>query len=449
VPQRRGVLAARHISKSYGEVVVLDELSLVLAPGSRVGVVGPNGIGKSTLLRVLAGIEAPDMGRVSREPDALTIGYLAQGVREGPGSPGQQARAAIEQLWSGQPDVVLLDEPTNDLDLAGLRRLDELVRAHRGSLLAASHDRVFLEQMDAILELEAETRRVRSYRGGYSTFDAERRRAAERHERAYGNFAAERERVETHARRLAQWQQRGYGQGRKKKKGRDLAKTIERRRDRLREVDRPWSPWRLALALDQTHRGGDVAVALDAAVVRRGEFVLGPLDLEVRNGERVAVLGANGTGKSTLVKMLLGELPLEAGRRRVGPSTVLASLPQGAGPFCTELSLLEAFLSRSELPVQQARSLLAKFNLPAESVRRPASSLSPGERSRAMLALLAATGANALILDEPTNNLDIEAIEQLEQALGDYEGAVVLVTHDRRFLQELAATRTIELTRPA
>ena len=157
------------------------------------------------------------------------------------------------------------------------------------------------------------------------------------------------------------------------------------------------------------------------------------------------MFGRNGAGKTTLLQALLGDLPLAAGRRWVGPGVVLGDLPQGEGPFSGASSLLDVFLEESRLETGAARTLLAKFALGADDVNRPGRSLSPGERSRATLALLAARGVNALVLDEPTNHLDLEAVEQLESALEDYDGTVALVTHDRRFLDAFRATRTIEL----
>jgi ATPase subunit of ABC transporter with duplicated ATPase domains len=188
-----------------------------------------------------------------------------------------------------------------------------------------------------------------------------------------------------------------------------------------------------------------VVARLSEAVVERGGFRVGPVDLELRHGDRLAVLGRNGAGKTTLLQALLGELPLSSGERRLGPGTVLGELPQGAGPFAGEERLLDRFAAESGLAAGEVRSLLATFALGADDVLRPGRSLSPGERSRAAIALLAARGVNALVLDEPTNNLDLEAIEQLELALESYEGAAVLVSHDRRFLDAFGATRTLEL----
>jgi ATPase subunit of ABC transporter with duplicated ATPase domains len=440
-----GTLAARTIGKSYGETVVLDGLSLSVTPSSRVGVVGPNGIGKSTLLRLLAGVEEPDSGSVSREPPGLSVAYLVQ-ERSAEGlSGGEGARQNLEAILAADADVLLLDEPTNDLDFAGLELLERFLASHRGGVVAVSHDRAFLERMTSIVELEAETRRVHVYAGGWSEFAAKREAARERHESAYAGYVSERGRLEEQARRMRQWEERGYGQGRKKKKTKDVKKAAAKKLGRLERVEKPWTPWQLRLSLAPASRGGDVVARLTQAVVERDGFRVGPVDLELRHGDRLALLGRNGAGKTTVLKALLGELPLTSGERQLGPGTVLGELPQGVGPFAGDERLLDRFVAESGLAAGEARSLLATFALGADDVLRPGRSLSPGERSRAAIALLSARGVNALVLDEPTNNLDLEAIEQLELALQGYEGAAVLVSHDRRFLEAFGATQTLEL----
>jgi ATPase subunit of ABC transporter with duplicated ATPase domains len=441
----RGTLAARTITKSFGETVVLDGLSLSVTPSSRIGVVGPNGIGKSTLLRVLAGLEEPDSGFVSREPPDLTVAYLVQEREVETLSGGEASRRNLEAILAADADVLLLDEPTNDLDFAALELLERFVDSHHGGIVAVSHDRAFLERMTSIVEFEAETREVRVFAGGWSEYVEQRAAGRERHESAYAGYRSERERLEEQARRMRRWEERGYGQGRKKKKSKDVKKAAAKKLGRLEQVDKPWTPWQLRLELAPQQRGGDVVTRLSGAVVERGSFRVGPIDLELRHGDRLALLGRNGAGKTTLLKALLGELPLVAGERRLGPGTVLGELPQGPGPFADKKRLLHRFAELSGVPTNEARALLATFALGADDVLRPGRSLSPGERSRAAIALLAARGVNALVLDEPTNNLDLEAIEQLELALESFEGAAVLVTHDRRFLEAFSATQTLEL----
>jgi ATPase subunit of ABC transporter with duplicated ATPase domains len=441
----RGTLVARNIAKSYGDTVVLDRLSLTVTPSSRVGVVGPNGIGKSTLLRVLAGLEKPDSGTIKREPPDLSVAYLAQQLDMAGLSGGEAARRKLEAILTADADVLLLDEPTNDLDFAALQSLEHFVQKHRGGLVVVSHDRAFMEGMTSIVEFEAETRSVREYTGGWSQFTQQRAAARARQESAYADYRVGRERIEEQVRRMRQWEERGYGQGRKKKKTKDVKKAGEKKLARLERVEKPWTPWRLQLTLAPKHRGGDVVARLERAIIARDGFRLGPISLELRQGDRLALLGRNGVGKTTLLKALLGELPLASGRRWVGPSVVLGELPQGEGQFGGSQRLLDSFVDLAGLTVDDARSLLAKFALGAGDVLRPGRSLSPGERSRAAIALLAARHVNALVLDEPTNSLDLEAIEQLEFALEDFQGALVLVTHDRRFLDAFGATQTIEL----
>ena len=439
-----GSLVAAGISKSYGAEVVLADVGLVVPPRARIGLVGPNGAGKSTLLRLLAGLEEPDAGRIRRTPPALTAGYLAQerdptATRSG----GQEARAALAGVLRVGFDVLLLDEPTNDLDFAGLARLERLLASHPGSVVVVSHDRAFLDRtVTRIVELDEWTRGTREYSGGWSDYEAERERRRERHYRRWEASVAERRRIEEQARRMAEWERRGYGQGRKKKKSKDVKRTYGAKLARVETVEKPYEPWELHLALAPAARGSDVVVRLEAAVVERGSFRLGPLDLEVGWGDRLAIAGSNGSGKTTLLEALLGHLPLTAGSRWLGPGVVLGELEQDRAALTGPRTLLDVFGDFGE---ETARTLLAKFGLGADDVLRAASSLSPGERTRAGLALLTARGVNCLVLDEPTNHLDVEAIEELERALAGYDGTVILVTHDRRFLEAFAPGRTIEL----
>src|SRR5215510_1638691 len=263
----RGTLAAHTITKSYRDTVVLDGLSLSVTPASRIGVVGPNGIGKSTLLRVLAGLEEPDAGRVSREPPGLEVAYLVQERAVDGLSGGEAARRNLEAILTADADVLLLDEPTNDLDFAALELLERFVDRHRGGVVAVSHDRAFLERMTSIVEFEAETRRVRVYSGGWSEFVAQRSAGRHRHEAAYAGYVSERARLEEQARRMRQWEERGYGQGRRKKKTKDIKKASAKKLGQLEQVEKPWTPWQLQLSFSRAQRGGNLVARLSGAVV--------------------------------------------------------------------------------------------------------------------------------------------------------------------------------------
>jgi ATPase subunit of ABC transporter with duplicated ATPase domains len=222
-------------------------------------------------------------------------------------------------------------------------------------------------------------------------------------------------------------------------------RQAERLLSRTELPDEPFEPWRLRLKLRAGERPSDLVLALTGAVARRGSFVLGPIDLDLVPGERLSVVGPNGVGKSTLLRMLLGEVPLAEGTRTVGRRTVMGAIDQERDAYGGEASVLVELTSRAGLPAVDARTLLAKFGLGSDHIGRPCSSLSPGERTRAHLAELQARGVNLLVLDEPTNHLDIEAAEELETALAAYDGTLVLVSHDRRFLERVAPTRELDL----
>jgi ATPase subunit of ABC transporter with duplicated ATPase domains len=469
-----GTLAATHITKSYGADVVLDDVSVVVPPRARIGVVGPNGSGKTTLLRVLAGLEPPDSGRVERRPRSLTVAYLPQedevgavdvpewrlrkaaarvGLAADPRRPveelsdGHLARANLAALLAAEPDVILLDEPTNNLDFEGLELLERFVAESPSALVIVSHDRAFLEQsVERIVEFEAETRKVREFAGSWDEYERLRGLARKREEDAYVRYVSERDRFTglLHERR-GQARAAGKVANRRGTQAlRSKVRAADRRLERLEKVDKPWQPWRLELELPST-RAGDVVVRLSGAVVERGDFRLGPIDLELRHGDRLALVGPNGSGKTTLLEALLGDLPLTRGDRHMGPGVRIGELEQRRSEFAGPESLIDTFCERTGLPAGEARTLLAKFALGADDVLRPSASLSPGERTRAGLALLSAQRVNALVLDEPTNHLDLEAIEELEAALDDYEGTIVLVTHDRRLLERFEPRQTLKL----
>ncbi|EWM67346.1 MULTISPECIES: ABC-F family ATP-binding cassette domain-containing protein [unclassified Micromonospora] len=378
-------------------------------------------------------------------------------------SGGQAARAGLASLLLSRYDVFLLDEPTNDLDLAGLDRLERFVTGLRAGTVVVSHDREFLTRtVNRIVELDLHQRQVNHYGGGYAAY-LEEREVARRHAREeYEEFADTKAGLEARARTQRAWMEKGVKNARRKatdndKVGRKFraestekqaakAKQTARLIERLEEVEEPRKEWELRMEIAAAPRAGAVVASLRGAVVRRGGFTLGPVDLQIDWADRVAITGANGSGKSTLLAALLGRLPLDEGHAALGPGVVVGEVDQARGLFLGDQPLLDAFgAAVPDLAPADVRTLLAKFGLRADHVLRPAATLSPGERTRAALALLQGRGVNLLVLDEPTNHLDLAAIEQLESALASYPGTLLLVTHDRRMLDAVSVNRRLRV----
>jgi ATPase subunit of ABC transporter with duplicated ATPase domains len=309
------------------------------------------------------------------------------------------------------------------------------------------------------------------YDGGWQAFLDERGRARAHAEEDYRVYVDRRDSLRERADNQRRWAAKGVkaakrsGETDKFIRHRNIqasqhvaakARQTERAMARLSPVDKPWEGWDLQLTISDAGRSGDVVARLDGAVVELGGtdgsdegppgFRLGPVTIEVAWGDRLAIVGPNGSGKSTLLAALLGRVPLAAGHRWLGPGVVVGEISQGRELFDDARTLLDGFLAATGgTAVSEARSLLAKFGLGAEHVVRPAGSLSPRERTRATLAVLQGVGVNLLVLDEPTNHLDLPAIEQLEQAVSTFGGTLILVTHDRRLLENVGVTRTVEL----
>jgi ATPase subunit of ABC transporter with duplicated ATPase domains len=378
-------------------------------------------------------------------------------------SGGQAARAGLASLLLSRYDVILLDEPTNDLDLDGLARLEDFVQERRGGTVVVSHDREFLARtVTRVVELDLAQQQVTSYGGGYAGYLAERE-VARRHARGqYDEYAQTRAGLEERARTQRAWMEKGVRNARRKATDPDKntkafraetsekqaakARQTDRRIERLEVVAEPRKEWELRMEIAAAPRAGAIVAALRGAVVRRGPFTLGPVDLQVDWADRIAITGPNGSGKTTLLGALLGRIPLDEGHAALGPGVIVGEVDQARGLFLGGESLLDAFRSAApgQLP-EEARTLLAKFGLGAAHVLRPAGTLSPGERTRAVLALLQARGVNLLVLDEPTNHLDLPAIEQLEAALESYPGTLLLVTHDRRMLAAVTTSRHVSV----
>ncbi len=382
-------------------------------------------------------------------------------------SGGQAARAGLAALLLSRYDVLLLDEPTNDLDLDGLERLERSVRGLRSPAVIVSHDREFLARtVTRVVELDLAQQQVGVYDGGYDAYLAERE-VARRHAReAYEEYDDRVGALQDRAQMQRNWMAQGVRNARRKSSDNDKigrnkraetsekqaakARQTARMLERLDVVEEPRKEWELRMTIAAAPRSGTVVASATGAVVRRGAFVLGPVDARVDWADRVVLTGANGSGKTTLLGALLGRVPVDEGSAGLGAGVRVGEVEQARGLFLGPEPLVAAFgAAVPDLAGADVRTLLAKFGLTADHVARPAASLSPGERTRAALALLQAREVNLLVLDEPTNHLDLPAIEQLEQALDSFPGTVLLVTHDRRMLDTVRTTRrwTVEAGR--
>ncbi len=380
-------------------------------------------------------------------------------------SGGQAARVGLAALILSRFDIALLDEPTNDLDLDGLARLEDFVRELRGGVVLVSHDREFLARsVTRVLELDLAQNTTTVFGGGYDSY-LEEREVGRRHRREqYEEFAEKKADLVARARTQREWSSQGVRNAMRKSPDNDKirrraatessekqaqkVRQMESRIARLEEVAEPRKEWTLEFTIGTAPRSSSVVATLDEAVVRQGDFVLGPVSVQVAAGERIGITGPNGAGKSTLLRLLLGRRQPDEGRGSLGANVAVGEIDQARADFTGPGRLLERFEQRvPSWPTADVRTLLAKFGLRADHVDREVDELSPGERTRAGLALLQACGTNVLILDEPTNHLDLPAIEQLEQALESYDGALLLVTHDRRMLKNVRLDRSWQVDR--
>ena len=529
------MLAVSDLTVRYAGNLVLDRISFIVNRGQRVGLVGPNGVGKSTLLALLAGEINPDSGSVTLAPKSR-IGYLRQGFADLPGatlgnlldtqldgllasfaavhrateelaatqderalqsydgalsefdrhggygaidqivalldrlglsdlpfdtplthlSGGQKTRAGLAAILAAEPDLLLLDEPTNHLDLDALDWLSGFLADFRGAALLVSHDRSFLDQVvGTIFELDPTTPGLVSYTGGYSTYLATKRATQEALTAAHNRQRREIERVErdihavaAHAIATERTTQHDYIRGRAKKVAR-TAKVRERKLERFLDsselIARPARLWGLALDFgDAPESGRDVVVVDNVEVQLGGRRILHGIDLHLRSGERVALTGPNGGGKSTLLRAIAGEIPVSAGVIRLGPSAVLGRFAQEQETVALDQTVLDQTRAVASMSESEIRDFLHLFLFSGETVFRRAIDLSYGERARLALAKLALRGANFLLLDEPLNHLDLGSRERFEEALSSFSGSLLMVSHDRYAIDRIA-TRVLEL----
>ncbi|MCD6290718.1 MAG: ABC-F family ATP-binding cassette domain-containing protein, partial [Anaerolineae bacterium] len=508
------LLVASDLAKSYGALDVFDGVNVRIEHGDRIGLVGANGQGKTTLLKLLAGLEPPTGGTVTLAR-ALRIGYLpqnppqadnrtlyeslldvfqplrAQGealralerrmeqthdktqleqllarygelqarfelaggyeyetrtrqVLSGLGfdrseydkplahlSGGQRTRALLARLLLEEPDLLLLDEPTNHLDLQAVEWLEETLVQWKGALVVVAHDRYFLDKVITRV-WEMNHGRVETYRGNYSQYVVQR---AERRE----HLRREWERQQAYIARTEDFVRR-YMAGQRSKEARGRLRRLERFK-REQAVERPLEERRIRLDITTKIRSGDLVLATRGLVVgyRPEDPLFRCPDLEIRRGDVVALIGPNGAGKTTFVRTILGEIPPLSGMIRLGASVKIGYLAQTRADLSPQQTVLDALLEVApRMTVEQARHFLARFLFTGDEVFQTIETLSGGQRSRVALARLSVRGANFLILDEPTNYLDLESQEILQEVLAEFPGTILLVTHDRYLVEALA-----------
>ena len=467
------------VSLAYGHVPLLDHADLVVEPGERIGLIGRNGTGKSTLLKLVEGRAAPDEGivwlapgarvaAVAQEPavadgrvfdevaaalaashpaddgwspehrveEILTRLRLPRDARVEELSGGLRKRVALASALVVEPDLLLLDEPTNHLDVEAIEWLEETIAAFRGAAIVVTHDRRFLDRV-ATRIAELDRGLLASYPGNFAAY-AERKAAELAHEatvaRKFDKVLAQEE----------AWIRKGVEARRTRNEGRvrrleQLRAERAARRDRLGSVD---------LVLDAGERSGKLVAELEHVTKRYGDKrVVEDYSDRIMRGDRIGVIGPNGSGKTTLLKLILGELEPDSGTVRLGSRLTVAYFDQFREALDEEATLAESISPGSDfLEIDGGRKhvigYLGDFLFPPERARAPVKSLSGGERNRLLLARLFSRPANVVVLDEPTNDLDIETLEMLEALLQDYQGTLFLVSHDRQFLDNVV-TQTI------
>lgn len=534
------MLTVHSISKSFGDQTILKDISFTLNSGERLGLVGPNGCGKTTLLRILAGEQTPDRGSFQLDPPDLRIGYLPQGfslasavsahafldqmagdlvalsarleaaaaqLAVEPDQPalqqaydealsaiqaaslsesqrpailaafdlanippetplahlsgGQKTRLALAGVLLASPQLLLLDEPTNHLDIEILEWLEDWLASspliRHSAVLIVSHDRLFLDRtVTRILELDAATRQARLYVGNYSAYLEQKQAERDRHWQAYSDQQEEiarlRRAVQTVRGKVA-FKRGGKGDSGDKfakgffadrtKEHLRRAKHLEHRLEKLLTADhieKPRQSWQVKADFDGVVESSRQALAAeDLAAGYDGVPLLEGLNFNIRYGERLALTGPNGGGKTTLVRTLAGELPPLRGCIRLGRSVkpgYMAQEQEALDPALNAFETLQRLAPGSET---QSRAFLHRFLFTGDDVFVPVGKLSYGERARLQLACLVAAGCNFLLLDEPINHLDIPSRGRFEQALEGFPGAVLAVVHDRYFISRFAS----------
>lgn len=481
------VLRTRNLDQEYNGTPVLSDVSLEAAEGERLGVVGSNGSGKSTLLRLLAGELQPTGGEVQWMP-RVTRGYLCQqghwkascslgeqmqqvpaellsrcGVTEemlrrpaAALSGGQKVRAALARVLALRPQVLLLDEPTNHLDAAGLEWLEEVLASYRGTVVVVSHDRYFLDQL-ATAVLEVDGGRARRYPGNYTAYARQKEAEVERAWSEYRAHQNEKRHLEEAMRRQLEWARQSH----ERKVPRELkvakagfkaqakammrrAKAISSRLERM-HAEKPHETAGLRLRLDGgVGVGPNLVLATDLGFSYDARhWLFRKVGFFLQRGDRLAVIGPNGCGKTTLLRLILGQLRPTEGSLYVAPAQI-AYLAQELDTLDPRHTVLQEAAGSSAPDQPHIRSLLGCLLFSGEAVAKPVCILSRGEKIRLALAKTLLTSPDLLVLDEPTNGLDLPSREAVEEALEGFPGTIILVSHDRYLLRR-RATRVMNL----
>ncbi|GMG83679.1 ATP-binding cassette domain-containing protein [Paralimibaculum aggregatum] len=472
------LLTLSDIRLGFGGRPLFSGVELAVAPGERLALVGRNGSGKSTLMKVMAGLTAPDAGErfvkpgvsvayLPQDPDPTgfaTLGdyaaaelepaerWRAEAAMDGlkvsgsadpaTASGGERRRAALARLIAGAPELMLLDEPTNHLDIAAIEWLEEWLRQSRAGYVLISHDRAFLTALSRAT-LWVDRGVVRRSPEGFGGFEAWRDKLIEEEEAA-------RHKLDRLIKEEARWAVEGISARRTRNQGRlrRLGALREERRSQIRLAGTA------AMALESGQQSGKLVLEAEGIAKRFGERqILAPFSIRIARGDRVALVGPNGAGKTTLLRMLIGELAPDEGRIRHGTGLEMAVFDQNRAALDPDKSLWESLTQDRLMGVKGSNdqvmvrgrpkhvvAYLKEFLFDERQARGPVSQLSGGERARLLLARLMARPSNLLVLDEPTNDLDVETLDLLQELIAEFDGTVLLVSHDRDFLDRVAAT---------
>ncbi|MFB2532450.1 ABC-F family ATP-binding cassette domain-containing protein [Paracoccus sp. p4-l81] len=473
---RAPLLQLSDIALTFGGNPVFDGLDLVVQPGDRLALVGRNGSGKSTLMKVMAGLVEPDrgarvvptgvrVGYMEQEPtmagfatlgdyassnlaadDHYRVAMVAEGLKFDPAAPvatasgGERRRAALAKLLAEAPELMLLDEPTNHLDIQAIRWLEDELAQTRTAYVLISHDRALLRDLTRAT-LWVDRGQVRRQDRGFEHFEEWR-------ETIWAEEDEARHKLDRKIKAEAKWAVEGISARRKRNQGRVRA-LAALRAERAGQIRRQGSA---AMALEAgTQSGKRVIEAQGLTKAFGGKTILRPFDLRVLRGDRVAFVGPNGVGKTTVLKMLTGEIEPDAGTVTLGTNLEVAVFDQARATLDPNVTLWEGLTSDPAMAVSGASDqvmvrgrpkhvvgYLKDFLFDEAQARAPVGSLSGGERARLLLARIMAQNSNLLILDEPTNDLDVETLDLLQDLIADYDGTVILVSHDRDFIDRVA-----------